>query len=309
MSADVQGVEKNEESGTGDGASSVVARLTAERADVEKMFAMLSETLDPEQTAFSLFETSSGRWTAAIHCRQAPNQTALRDLVTAAVGPQVAADLVFETITPQDWVAASLAGLTPVHAGRFLVHGSHDRSRVPMNRIGIEIEAALAFGTGHHGSTRGCLLMFDALLKAQRPRRPLDVGSGTGVLAIAAARTLRRHVLASDIDGQAVVVARANLRLNGVAPFIRLVRADGLTDFAFRPHAYDLVFANILLGPLQRLARPIARVLAPRGRVILAGLLPSHANAACAAYRTQGLVLERRLLVDGWVTLMLRRER
>jgi ribosomal protein L11 methyltransferase len=190
---------------------------------------------------------------------------------------------------------------------RSLLHGRHDRAAVPPNRIGLEIEAALAFGTGHHGTTRGCLIALDRLLKARRPRHILDVGAGTGVLAMAAARALRQPVVASDIDAVAVRTAAGNARNNRAAPWMRIVHAAGVNHPAIRRcGGYDLVFANILLGPLQRLARPLARLSAPGGHVILSGLLPAHANAACSAYRAQGLLLERRLNVDGWITLVLR---
>ena len=138
----------------------------------------------------------------------------MRALVALAAGAEAANALVFETVTAKDWVKAGLDGLPPVDAGRFVVHGAHDRTAVAANRIGIEIEAALAFGTGHHGTTRGCLLALDGIVKARRPRNILDIGTGTGVLAIAAARALRRPVLASDIDPEAVGIARANARRN-----------------------------------------------------------------------------------------------
>jgi ribosomal protein L11 methyltransferase len=187
-----------------------------------------------------------------------------------------------------------------------MVHGSHDRARVAPNRIGIEIEAALAFGTGHHGTTLGCLLALNAIAKRQRPRRILDLGTGSGVLAIAAAKLLRRPILASDIDRQAVRTARANVRLN-TAREIRLVHAAGLQSPPFcRDAPFDLVFANILLAPLKGLARPMRPLLAPGATVILSGLLAAQANAALAAYRTHGLILQTRILRDGWATLILR---
>jgi ribosomal protein L11 methyltransferase len=286
----------------------VVARATLDRDVAERLFALLSESLHPERTACSLFETAPGVRTIAVHFRDSPDASALRDLVAAAAGEEVAEQLVFETIAKIDWVAASLAGLAPVEAGRFIVHGAHDRHRVPPNRIGIEIEAALAFGTGHHGTTRGCLLALDRLLKAHRPRRILDIGTGTGVLAIAAARALRRPVLASDIDARSVTAARANARGNRSGGLVEIHRAAGIGHGRFRQRApFDLILANILLAPLQRLARPIARVLAPRGCVVLSGLLPIHANAALAAYRLQGLTLERRIILEDWATLVLRR--
>jgi ribosomal protein L11 methyltransferase len=207
-------------------------------------------------------------------------------------------------------VSESLAGLAPVAVGRFVVHGAHDRAGIPVNRIGIEIEAALAFGTGHHGTTRGCLVALDDLCKSlprgRRSRRVLDLGTGSGVLAIAAARALRRRVLATDIDASAVRVARANARLNRTGAMVEVVKADGVTARSVRQGApFDLVFANILLGPLQRIAAPLKRLLAPGGRVVVSGLLPAQANAAMAAYRP--LVLERRIDLDGWTTLVLSR--
>src|SRR5262249_1576730 len=148
---------------------------------------------------------------------------------------------------------------------RFIVHGAHSRASIPANRIGIEIEAALAFGTGHHGTTRGCLLALDGIVKrVRRPLRTLGVGTGSGVLAIPAAKALRRPVLASDIDPRAVLIARGNARLNRVPALVEVVHAAGLTAGHFRSGApFDLVFANILLGPLQWLAAPIARLVAP----------------------------------------------
>jgi ribosomal protein L11 methyltransferase len=178
--------------------------------------------------------------------------------------------------------------------------------RVGVNRIGIEIEAALAFGTGHHGTTRGCLLALDFLLKRCRPRDILDVGTGTGVLAIAAAKRLRRRVLASDIDAAAVRIARDNARLNRSAPMVRVCRANGLAAPDIRAGApFDLVVANILLAPLQKLAAPMTRIVTPRGRVVLSGLLSTQANAARAAY--PNFALERRIAVEGWTTLVLKR--
>jgi ribosomal protein L11 methyltransferase len=207
------------------------------------------------------------------------------------------------------------------------MHGAHDRMRIPLNRIGIEIEAALAFGTGHHGTTRGCLLALDRIARnrvarnriaknrvasTKRPRsmvrEVLDVGTGTGVLAIAAARALRRPVLASDIDPVAVATARENARLNRQSAFITFVQAAGVRRSAFRKRApFDLIFANILLGPLTKLAAPLAKLATPGAQIVLSGLLPSQANAVISAYRAQGLKLERRSVLDDWATLVMRR--
>jgi ribosomal protein L11 methyltransferase len=180
--------------------------------------------------------------------------------------------------------------------------------RVAPNRIGIEIEAALAFGTGHHGTTRGCLLALDAMCKARGARRPvvriLDLGAGSGVLAIAAARALRCHVLATDIDPQAVRTARVNARRNGVGPLVEVVRADGVIGLRAR-EPFDLVFANILLAPLQRFAAALSQLAAPGAGVVLSGVLPTQANAVIAAYHR--LTLQRRIDIDGWTTLVFTR--
>jgi ribosomal protein L11 methyltransferase len=195
-----------------------------------------------------------------------------------------------------------------VRAGRFLVHGAHDRARIRPNDISIEIEAALAFGTGHHGTTRGCLLALDDLAKRRRPTRVLDLGTGSGVLAIAAAKMLRARVTASDIDGVAVEAARGNARLNRAGAAITFARAAGVNARAITCGApYDLIFANILLGPLLRLAAPLSRLAGPSVRIVLSGLLPAHADAVLAIYRAQGLMLERRFPLEGWVTLVLKR--
>ena len=284
--------------------NTTVARLVCDEKTAKRLADMLSEGLDAAETAVAAFEGLDGRWNVEIHFEVPPDETAVRQIV----GQVTAQVPTFETIESKDWVAASLADLKPVAAGRFTVHGAHDRAQLASNRIGIEIEAALAFGTGHHGTTRGCLLALDRLLAARRPRRILDIGTGTGVLAIAAAKALHVPVLASDIDPEAVRIARENARLNGCAALVECVRAAGLSATRFRARApFDLVFANILLGPLTRLAHPMRRVLAPGAHVVLSGLLAAQENAALAAYRPHGLRLVRRVPLGEWVTLVLAR--
>ncbi len=269
---------------------------------------VMEESLDPGEVAVAAFENPDGVWEIVLHFSAPPDEDAIRHLVGLAAGDDAAAALAFRTVEAKDWVAASLEGLVPVPAGRFVVHGRHDRARIATNKLGIEIEAALAFGTGHHGTTRGCLLLLDAALKRRRPARVLDLGSGTGVLAIAAAKALRTPVLASDIDPQAVIVARDNARLNDVGPLIEAVRATGFAAPEFRQYApFDLILANILANPLRQMAPAMAAHLAPRGQVILSGLLPAHTRGVIAAYRAVGLVLARRMQVDGWCSLLLRR--
>ena len=287
--------------------SLTVARLVCDEPTARRLAAFLGESLDGAVCA--AFEGDSGQWQVAVHFGAAPHEPALRALVALAAGEEAAAALSFEKVAPADWVAESLAGLRPVRAGRFLVYGAHDRACVKPNDIGIEIEAALAFGTGHHGTTRGCLLALDALAKRRRARRVLDVGTGSGVLAIAAAKVFRTRVTASDIDRVAVEAARANARLNHAAPWIAFAHAAGTKAGVIANGApYDLIVANILLGPLLRLAVPLSRLAGRNARVVLSGLLPAHANGVLAIYGAQGFALERRIALEGWVTLVLKNE-
>jgi ribosomal protein L11 methyltransferase len=287
-------------------AASWVARLATDEESGEKLSTWLSESSEVGPLAVSLVDNGQNRWQVAIHFDGIPDQQKLRALVASAVGSAAAKQLRFERLSTQDWVKASLEGLKPIRAGRFFIHGAHDRTRVPPSGIGIEIEAALAFGTGHHGTTRGCLFALDRICRSRPGRRwrILDLGTGSGVLAIAAAQALRQHVLATDIDPEAVRVARANARLNHA--LVEVVKADGIAGQRVRARApFHLIFANILLGPLQRLAAPLIKMTAPGARVILSGLLSSQANAAIAAYRP--LALERRIDIEGWTTLVLAR--
>jgi ribosomal protein L11 methyltransferase len=287
--------------------TSVLARLVTDADTARRLSDGLMAAFDTGETAVATFE-EAGAWAVEIYFERPPDPDAVRALLTGIAGGATGEGVAFTTVAARDWVAQSLAGLPPVPAGRFVVHGAHDRHRILPNRIGVEIEAALAFGTGHHGTTRGCLLALDRLLSRRRPRRILDVGCGTGVLAIAAARATRRRVQAGDIDAVSVGVARDNVRLNHAGTLVHVVLANGLGDRRMRADApYDLVFANILLGPLVALATPIRRVTAPGGRVVISGLLSSQGAAALAAYRSRGFALERRIVLDGWVTLVLAR--
>ena len=242
-----------------------------------------------------------------MHFADAPDQARVRQFVTDAAGEKIAMGIAFDIVEAKDWVKATLEDLVPVQAGRFVVHGQHDRARLAPNKIGIEIEAALAFGTGHHGTTRGCLLLLDHVLKAWRPRRVLDLGTGTGVLAIAAAKALHAKILASDIDPVSVKVARENARLNGSGHLVQAIPATGFSAPQFAEAGpFDLVLANILANPLRQLATPMARHLAPSALVILSGLLTPQAASVIAAYRVRGLVPVRHLRIDGWSSLLLR---
>ncbi len=278
------------------------------REEAERVATTLSEGLG-EAIAVSIFENACSGYTLAVDFDD-DDERAARARIAALLGDEPASLFAFETVQPRDWVAAGLAELRPVRAGRFVVHGSHDRAKVRPNRINIEIEAALAFGTGHHGTTRGCLLAFDALIKAHRPRRLLDIGTGTGVLAIAALKALRRSVLASDIDPRAGRAARDNARGNGAGSYVTVLQAAGVLGAGFRKRApYDLVFANILLEPLKRLAQPLSRIVAPNGKLILSGLLSAQGRTALAFYRARGFSLEARMSLEGWTTFVLARRR
>jgi len=337
-------------------AVTAVARLETGEQRAHRVADLITECFPAEGVAVNLADAGGGRWQVAVHFSAAVEKSALRAAVAEAAGAKSARALRFHRLRATDWVGESLAGLAPVVAGRFIIHGAHDRARIPGNRIGIEIEAALAFGTGHHGTTRGCLLALDRFRKSasksrykqtspspckgegrggghltrplatptrlafaripppvrgrdlKRKPRILDLGTGSGVLAIAAARSLHARVLATDIDADAVGVARANARLNQAAPLIEFVNAGGVTAHSVRWRApFDLAFANILLGPLLRMAAPLRRLIAPGGHLVLSGLLAAQANAAIAAYRP--LALERRIDLDGWTTLVFVRPR
>ncbi|MDP3376985.1 MAG: 50S ribosomal protein L11 methyltransferase [Brevundimonas sp.] len=212
-----------------------------------------------------------------------------------------------EDLADADWLAMSLSGLPPVRAGRFFVYGAHDQGRVPLNTVNLKIDAGAAFGTGHHGTTVGCLMAFDELLKRERFERVLDVGAGTGVLAIAAAKTGSRVAIGTDIDAPSVRIANENALLNqSKASF---VHASGLNDQKVRGHGpYDLVFANILAPPLVALAQDIKDSLKLEGVAILSGLLRTQERRVTAAYLSRGFALERRIHRDAWSALVLRRK-
>ncbi len=303
----------------------VVARVTTDGAMAARIQDGLTESTAADPPAIAMTEEPDGNWSVAIHFRGEPDRGAVRAAIAALAGEELAAKLVFETLPPTDWVRKSLEGLQPVEAGRFVVHGRHDRDRIRGNRIAVQIEATLAFGTGHHASTRGCLLALDRIMKRER-RRPagtssarrmlasrkkaavLDIGTGSGVLAIAAAKAMRVPVLASDIDSCAVAIAREHAWVNGVAANMEIVEVAGVAAGFFRQCApFSLILANILLDPLRELATPLRRLISPGGAVVLSGLLDAQAGPAIASYSARGFVLVRRIRLGGWTTLILAR--
>ncbi len=215
------------------------------------------------------------------------------------------------TVTPvddRDWVAESQRLNQPIRAGRFYLRAGHHPPHPAGCYLDLMIDAGRAFGTGRHETTRGCLIALDRLARRRRYRRPLDLGSGSGVLALAMARLWHRPVTAADIDPVAVETTRANARANGLGPLVRALRADGLDHPALAaPGAFDLITANILARPLTRLARPLSRALAPGGDLVLSGLLEGQEAMVRQAYRAQGLMLRHRLVQAGWLTLTLGR--
>lgn len=287
--------------------ASHVLRLSTDERRARAVADIIVETFDPTETAAGAFEVDDGPvWAVEVYFAEAPDEEEIRALIEAVSDAETAARAEFAEIAKEDWVQKSLAGLEPVRAGRLLVHGSHDRDRLRANDVGVEIEAALAFGTGHHGTTLGCLRALDRILKRRRPRRVIDVGTGTGVLAIAAAKLLNLPVACGDIDPVAVETAAANARHNGAVAYVRPVVAVGLRHAAMTGK-YDLIFANILAKPLRLLAPSIARAAAPHAELVLSGLLGRDVPGVLSAYRAQGFSLARRTDIDGWATLVLRR--
>jgi ribosomal protein L11 methyltransferase len=251
-------------------------------------------------------EDGSGLWEVGGYFLEPPDGVMLEVLATAFGARPFA----LSELPEIDWVAKVRRELAPVEAGRFFVYGSHDADKVPAGRVVLQIEATVAFGTGHHGTTLGCLLAFDRLMtEGWRPGRVADIGCGTAVLAMAAAATLPEAlVIASDIDRVAVDVAEANVKINGLEGRVECLEAAGLDHRRIAAAApYDLVFANILKGPLIELAPDIANHLATGGRAILSGLLAVQADAVTEAYRKAGLRLESRNDLGEWSTLVLQK--
>lgn len=213
-----------------------------------------------------------------------------------------------ETLPDIDWVTKSLEGLKPVRAGRFLVHGAHDRDKRRTGDIAVEIEAGLAFGTGHHGTTAGCLEMMAQVARREAPRNALDLGTGSAVLAIALAKLARIPVLATDIDAIATAVAAQNARLNGVSAYVETATAAGFQNPVFPARGpFDLIVANILARPLMRLAPQMAVHLTPGGSLVLSGILERQRDAVVAAYTGQRFRHVRTLHREGWVAIHLKR--
>ncbi len=276
------------------------------QARAHRLMDALERLETPIANAVSMNEIdeAAGWWQVVAYYQEMPD-TAAHAGVLARTG-LTEGMLSLALLPPTDWVAASLEGLKPVTAGRFYVHGGHHQNRPP-GGVALHIDAGTAFGTGHHGTTRGCLTALDSILKARRPRRVLDIGCGTGVLAIAAARAARCRTTASDIDPQATRVAAANARRNRVSALVQVLTASGTNDRRILGNApYDLIFANILARPLISLAASIEPLASPGSSIVLSGLTNSQENGVLSAYRNRGLVLHRRFRKENWSTLWLK---
>lgn len=266
----------------------------------------LEDALEPDGVGVFEMEDGSGLWEVGAYFAEAPDETGLA-LLAAAFG---AKPFVLSEVPPTDWVAHVRRELRPVEAGRFFVYGSHDAHRVPEGRVALLIEAAMAFGTGHHGTTQGCLRAFDRLLDAGMAPGPVaDIGAGTAVLAMAAAKVWPdAPVVACDIDAVAVEVALANVAVNDLSGRVACLEATGFEHPEIAARApFDLIFANILKGPLVELALAMAAHAAPGGATILSGLLNAQADQVSEAYEVAGFTLADREVIGDWTTLTLRR--
>lgn len=265
----------------------------------------LEIALEPFGEALSSFEIDDGKaWKIEVFGESEPDDA----LVQAALQPlgDFAAEIA--PVPEKDWVAESQRGLPALTAGPFFIHGSHHQDRLPKNRIVFEIDAGMAFGTGRHETTRGCLLALARLAKqGMKVRRPLDVGTGTGILAFAMARLFQVPVIGGDNDVDSVRVARENAALNGLKREVKIIKSDGYRAAAIRTQApFDLICANILANPLIELAPALAQVLARNGRAVLSGLLQTQEKDVLAAHRALGLELDFRLRLKDWSVLVLR---
>jgi ribosomal protein L11 methyltransferase len=284
------------------------ASLTAAFPEIRRIASFLERDYGEEGVVVSLDERPDGSWAAEAYFAAGEAEAIAERLHDRLGGDAFGAPLSVEALPETDWIGVGLKLLKPVAAGRFLVHGSHDRDALPRGSIAIEIDAGQAFGTGHHATTRGTLIVLDRLMRTRRFTRPLDLGTGAGVLAIAMAHVLKRPIVASDIDPVAVAVARENARRNGVGGSVRTVTAPGIDSPVIRAGApFDLIAANILAEPLVRLAPRLAPLIATGGTLVLSGLLPHQRPRVVAAYGAQGIRLERAHVFDGWSVLVLRR--
>lgn len=274
-------------------------------AAADAVFAML----DRASGAASAFATGPEEWQIEAYPQNkllTPELAGTLALAAAAAHGELV-EIAEQPLAERDWLSENRLAFPPLRIGRFFIYGSHYRGRMPAGTIGLALDAAAAFGTGEHPSTRGCLKALEFLASRRKFSRPLDIGTGTGILAIAAAKLLHRRVIARDIDEGAVRIARRNAAHNGVGALVAISQGPGYRGRAIVRGGYDLVLSNILARPLAFFAADLARALAPGGRAVLSGLLGRQEAIVLAPHRGCGIVLERRLVIDGWSTLVLRR--
>lgn len=279
---------------------------TTDREAARALAGGLQDLVEPPPNALTLFEAGEDGWRIEAYYDDMPDAAALHATLEEMLARPLPA-LVPEDIPDLNWVAISQAALPPVSAGRFTIHGSHDKNRVARGPNAILIDAGEAFGTAHHATTYGCLSAIDRLTRQHAFKNVLDLGCGSGVLAIAVARALpAARILATDIDRQSIMVAAANVRLNATARHVEVAHADGVSAPVVRRRApFDLVIANILAGPLITLAGDIAQITAPGGALVLSGLLTPQAPQVIASYHARGFALAGHSRLAGWSTLVL----
>lgn len=283
--------------------------VTASRAVASRIYEALEVAFEEDGYPLAILEVDEANDIHEVSLYADGDIDVVEKRMEAVLG-DIGVEVTFEReILPDtDWVALSLEGLKPVRAGRFFVHGAHDRDKRRIGDLPIEIEAGLAFGTGHHGTTSGCLDMIWQVARRERPANALDLGTGSAVLAIGLAKMARIPVLATDIDPVATAVAAENVRLNHVGAYVETRTATGFHHPVFARWApFDLIVANILARPLMRLAPEMARHVSPGGSLILSGILDRQRNAVIAAYTGQKFRHVRTLSREGWVTLHLKR--
>jgi ribosomal protein L11 methyltransferase len=280
-------------------------RLQLDHKPAEEVRFAFESALEPFGEAMSSFETDNGKgWLIEVIGQSKP---AVRD-VAAALKPLGKHHAKVDRVPDKDWLAESRKGLPEFRAGPFFFYGSHFKGKVPKTLIGLEIDAGMAFGTGRHETTKGCLLAVAKLAKTRKFKKPLDVGTGTGILAFGVARLCKVNVLAGDNDADAVRVAKENAAVNKLTKQVRILKSDGYRAKAIRDNApYDLVTANILANPLIELAPDLARVLAKDGRAVLSGLLREQEKDVLTAHEATGLALDFRLRLGDWSVLVLKK--
>ena len=281
--------------------------LIAERIEAERIFDLVERAFDDDGFPVSILDVEAdGVFEVSLYF-ETEDADEIRARLTQALGSDFFGLTLHQEDLPDiDWVTHSLGILAPVHAGRFVVHGAHDRGCARTGEIAIEIDAGQAFGTGHHGTTAGCLEMLTEVIRNCKPRNALDLGTGSGVLAIAAAHLARIPVLATDNDPIATKVARENVRINQAHAYVRCETATGFHRKEIGQAApFDLIIANILAKPLIQLAPQMARHLSRGGDIVLSGILASQRDKVLAAYRSQALYHRKTLWRNGWVTLHL----